>query len=176
MSEKTRSFFATIPGVVTGLAGLLTAVVGLITLLVQLDVIGGDDSEKVATTATTVTTVTTVVGSGVTPTTEAGTFTVNPGTLAFGPTDAKEKTVTIRNTSATTRLTVLNPRVTGKDADRFTAAVGDCAAPLAPDLSCSLRVTFTPSGPIRSYEAIVQLQASGAPRAAEVKLTASTLL
>jgi len=173
MSEKTRSFFATIPGVVTGLAGLLTAVVGLITLLVQLDVIGGDDSEKVGTTAATATT---VVGSGATPTTEVGTFTVNPGTLAFGPTDAKEKTVTIRNTSATTRLTVQSPKVTGKDADRFTAAVGDCTAPLAPNLSCNLRVTFTPSGPLRSYEATVQLQASGAPRAAEVKLTASTLL
>ena len=45
MSENSRSFFSTVPGLVTGLAGVLTAVVGLITVLIQLGVIGGDDSD-----------------------------------------------------------------------------------------------------------------------------------
>ena len=84
--------------------------------------------------------------------------------------------VTVTNTSDSAKLTVLAPQVTGKDADRFTASRGDCSAPLAPNLSCTLRVTFAPSGPLRSYEATVQIKATGAPRAAEVKVTANTIL
>ena len=42
-SENKKSFWSSIPGLVTGLAGLLTGVVGLVTVLIQLDVIGGDD-------------------------------------------------------------------------------------------------------------------------------------
>jgi len=170
MSEKTKSFFGTIPGVVTGLAGLLTAVVGLITLLVQLDVIGGDDDQTVGTTGTTV--------AGATPTaaTEDGSFTVSPTSLTFAPTDpSKEKTVAVKNTG-TASLTVQAPKVTGKDAQQFTVATGDCTGPLAPNLSCNLRVTFTPGGPLRNYDAKLQIEATGSKRGEEVKVTASTLL
>jgi hypothetical protein len=181
MSDNRRSFWSSIPGVVTGLAGLLTGVVGLITLLVQLDVIGGDTSQNVATTGTTTvesvpTTVAGVAGGATTVTTEAGTFTVSPTNLNFGPADPKEKTVIIKNTGRTARLTVQNPKMTGKDAALFTVSMGDCNAPLAPNLSCSLPVTFAPSGPLRSYEAKLQIQAIGASSGAEVAVTASTLL
>ena len=175
MSEKTRSFFATIPGVVTGLAGVLTALVGLFTLLIQLDVIGGDDSTNVATTDTTIAPAGGAAGGPATSA-EPGSFTVSPNPLNFGPADPKEKLLTVRNTSRTAKLAVQAPRVTGKDAARFTVAMGDCIAPLAPNLSCTLRVTFAPSGPLATYDARMQIEAGGAPQGAEVKVTASTLL
>ena len=78
MSESKRSFWSTIPGFVTGLAGLLTAVVGLVTVLIQLDIIGGDDSDQpVGTTGTTVAGGA-PAGGGATPTTAALAFTVSP--------------------------------------------------------------------------------------------------
>lgn len=182
MSENKRSFFSTIPGLVTGLAGLVTGIVGLVTVLIQLGVLGGDDSNGSAV-ATNGSTTTAPVGAGAsvtvaggTATTEAGTFTVSPTTLNFGPADLKEKPLTVRNTSSTARLSVQTPRVTGKDAARFTATVGDCTSALAPNLTCNIRVTFTPAGPLGNYEANLQIQAAGAPAGAEVKLTASTLL
>ena len=174
MSEKSQSFFATVPGVVTGLAGVLTALVGLVTLLIQLDVIGGDDSKNV----TTATTIAPTGGGAVGPATtvEPGSFTLSPNPLNFGPADPKEKVLTVMNTSRTAALSVQAPRVAGKDAARFTVVLGDCVAPLAPNLSCTLRVTFAPRGPLDTYEATVQVQASGAPQGAEAKLTGGTLL
>ena len=49
MSTTTRSFWSTIPGLVTGLAGILTALVGLGALLVSLGVIGDKDSGSPST-------------------------------------------------------------------------------------------------------------------------------
>ena len=40
MSENKKSFWSSIPGLVTGLAGLLTGVVGLVTVLIQLEDLG----------------------------------------------------------------------------------------------------------------------------------------
>ena len=177
MSEKKRSFFATIPGLVTRLAGLLTGIVGLVTVLIQLNVIGGDDSNGSAVNAGGPVTSAPAGGGGAggTPTTEAGTFTVTPSPLNFGPADPKEKTLTVKYTSSTARLSVQSPKVIGKDAERFSTS-SDCPGSLAPNLSCNVRVTFAPSGPLRTYEAAIQIQATGAPRGAEVKVTASTLL
>jgi hypothetical protein len=174
MSENKRSFFATIPGLVTGLAGLLTGIVGLVTVLIQLDVIGGD--EETRSTGSTADAPAGGGAGGAPTTAEVGTFTVSPSTLNFGPADPKEKVVKVTNTSDSAKLTVEAPKVTGKDADRFTASRGDCSGPLAPNLSCNVRVTFAPSGPLRTYEATIQIQATGAPRAAEVKVTASSVL
>lgn len=174
MSESKRSFWATIPGFVTGLAGLLTAIVGLVTVLIQLDVIGGDDSnDTVATTATT------AVGgggsSGGTPTTETPRFTVSPATLDFKPSDPREKTVTVKNASDTTTLTLSQPQMSGQDRGQFSATAGTCSGPLRPGLSCEVRVTFAPAGPLRTYSAVLQLTAPGA-RGEEVRVTASTIL
>jgi len=176
MSENKRSFFATIPGLVTGVAGLLTGIVGLVTVLMQLNVIGGDGSNGSTAGNSGPTTSAAVGGGAGGAATEGGTFTVSPSTLNFAPADPKEKVVKVTNTSDSARLTVQTPRVTGKDADRFTASSGDCSGQLAPNLSCNVRVTFAPSGALRSYEATVQIQATGATRGAEVKVTGSTLL
>ena len=180
MSENKRSYFSTIPGLVTGLAGVLTAIVGLITVLIQLDVIGGDDtngSTAVNAGATTIAPAGGGAGTATTTTTaESGTFTVSPTALEFGPTDLKEKILTVKNTSSATTLTVQTPKVVGADNDRFAAFEDGCKSPLAPNLSCTIRVSFAPGGGLRSYEATLQIQAIGAPRGAEVKVTASTIL
>ena len=173
MSEQKRSFFSTIPGLVTGLAGLLTAIVGLATVLIQLGVIGGDDSSGTSTDPTT--TLAPGAAYAVTPTTEMPRFTVNPATLDFKPADPPEKKVTVRNTSSAATLTVDAPRVVGTDRDRFTARTGTCTGPVRPGTSCELSVTFTASGPLRSYSASLEVTATGA-RGEEVRLTASTLL
>ena len=179
MSETKRSFWASVPGLVTGIAGLLTGVVGLVTVLIQLNIIGGDkaggdkaSSDKPAVSATT------LAPSGTTPTTaEVGSFTVAPKPVTFGPTD-KVKTVTVKNTSDSASITLQPPRVTGDNATQFTAAFDTCSgAPLKPGLSCTLKVTFTPAGPLGNYKATLQVQpAAGAVRADEVPLTASSLL
>ena len=175
MSENKRSFFATIPGLVTGVAGLLTGIVGLVTVLMQLNVIGGDGSN--GSTAGDAGPTTSAVGGGAGgAATEGGTFTVSPSTLKFAVGDPKEKVVKVTNTSDSARLTVQTPEVTGEDADRFTASSGDCSGQLAPGLSCNVRVTFAPSGALRTYEATVQIEAKGATRGAEVKVTGSTPL
>ena len=177
MSERKRSFWATIPGFVTGLAGLLTAVVGLVTVLIQLEIIGGDDDDDqpVGTTGTTVAGAQGPSG-GATATTEVLAFTVSPTTLEFKPTDtSREKKVTVKNTSQSASLTVARPQVSGQDAAQFTATSGTCGAPLRAGLSCELVVTFVPAGPLRTYSAMLEVTASGA-RGEEVRLTASTLL
>lgn len=173
MTDGHRSFWSSIPGLITGLAGLLTGVVGLGTLAVQQGIIGGKDSGS-----TTNTTVVTGPGTaGATATTEVGSFTMTPATLNFAPADAKEKFVTVKNTSGSTPITVQTPRVGGNDAGRFTASYGTCTgAPLKAGLSCTLKVTFTPSGALKKFDATLQVTAEGAPQGAEVPITASTLL
>lgn len=193
MSESKKSFWSTIPGLVTGLAGLLTGIVGLITVLIQLGVVGGGHNSNGKTVAASNgavstlpgTSATTVgdygygagAGSGANTTVAAGTFTVLPATIDFLPTDAKDKDVTVKNTSDTAKITVDQPTITGTDAAQFSASYDTCtSAPLPAGGSCTLKITFKPSGPLRKYSATLRVSAVGAPRVSEVAITASTLL
>ncbi|MGH9265685.1 MAG: hypothetical protein ACRD1D_13440 [Acidimicrobiales bacterium] len=181
MSESKRSFFSTIPGLITGLAGLLTGIVGLVTVLIQLGVLGGD-GDSASSSSTTVTSAPAPGGQGAVgggsggTTAEVPTFRVSPTTLDFQATDPRKKTVTIRNESTTTPITVTQPRVSGEDASNFSASFATCSGALAPNLSCTIEVTFAPSGPLRRYNATLQVQATGAPRGEEVRLTGSSVL
>src|SRR4051794_5225451 len=183
MSEG-RSFWSSVPGLVTGLAGLLTGIVGLVTVLIQLGVVGGKDKAPPPSPPTTLTTVAgaatpTTVGGGSTSATTAapatGAFMV-PATLDFGAGDTKEKPLTVKNTSAAGAITLQAPTVVGKDSDRFSVSLDTCSRPLAAGLSCTMKVTLLPNGPLRTYAATLQLSATGAARGAEVALTGSTLL
>jgi hypothetical protein len=181
VSDNKRSFWSSVPGLVTGLAGLLTGIVGLVTVLIQLNVIGGGSSDKTAVTEPTPSagvTTTAPTGVGSTATTELGTFVLSPKPLNFGPADPKVKTVTVKNTSDRVAITLKPPLVTGDNAAQFSAVFDTCgSAPLAPNLSCTLKVTFTPSGPLGNYKATLQVKpATGAVAGDEVTLTASTLL
>ena len=170
MSENRRSFWSSVPGLITGLAGLLTGIVGLVTVLIQLGVLGGgkDKPSSSASSGTTVTlapgqTSSTVFGAaaGTTPTTERGRFTVSPTLLTLQSGD-RQKPLTVKNASSTASITVLAPDFDGPDKAAFKADAGCTNALLQPGASCTLNVLFTPTGILRSYSANVVVKASGA--------------
>jgi hypothetical protein len=182
MSEGKRSFFATIPGFVTGLAGLLTGIVGLVTVLIQLGVLGGDDGTD-GTTATTTTVVGgnpasgaggTAGGAGGGATTVAGRLTVEPSPIRLEPTE-REKAVTVRNTSTAT-VTVLKPQYTGADRSAFSVDGGCTNVALRPGASCTVKVVLTPSGPLKRYSASLVVEGRELSQVTEVPVEASTLL
>ncbi len=170
MSQDKRSFWASIPGLITGIAGLLTGVVGLITLGVQQGIIGKDSDSP----ATTVTTATAGSGAGSTPTTEAARFTVDPTLVRLAATD-REKTVTVRNTARSATITVLAPEFGGADRAAFRSDAGCTNVRLAPAASCTLKVLFTPSGLPRQYRASLVLKADGVTPVTEVPIETSLL-
>ena len=175
MSDGHRSFWSSVPGLITGLAGLLTGIVGMVTLLVQQGIIGNNGKTTATTTVTT-----TVPGGTIStvapPTTVPGSFTLNPRSVDFQPATLKQP-VTVKNTGPTP-VTVSFPTLTGPDSARFSVSMGDCDHALAANLSCSLQVTFTPvsGAALKHYSATLQVTAAGAARGDEVPVTATTLL
>jgi hypothetical protein len=179
MSENKRSFWASVPGLVTGIAGLLTGIVGLVTVLIQLNVIGGkDDDRTVAAVSTTVAAgaggSTTVPAAGGTNTTISGRLTAVPSTVKLQPTE-RDKVLTVRNDSTAT-LTVQKPEYTGADKNSFTTDAGCTNVALRPGGSCTVKVTLNASGPLRSYKASLVLDAKEVAQVTEVPIEATTLL
>lgn len=171
MSDGRRSFWSSIPGLITGLAGLLTGVVGLITLLVQQGVVGNNSSDKPPSGVTT----TVVPGApGATPAAAMGSIGVDPTALRFTLADQAPKPVKVKNTSAVA-ITIPKPTVSGANNAQFVVDPGDCARSLSPNLSCTMTVTFKPSGLLTSYNATLRIEPSGPVLPAEVALSASTL-
>ena len=172
MSEK-KSFWSSIPGLVTGMAGLLTAVVGLVTVLIQLDVIGGDDDSPTPAAGVTTTVAGAVPAAGVT-TTISGKLTAAPSTLKLATTE-REKSVTVTN-DASGPLTVLKPEYTGQDKSAFNTDSGCTNVSLLPGRSCTVKVQLSSGGALKVYKATLVLEAKELPRATEVPVEASTLL
>jgi hypothetical protein len=176
MSENKKSFWSSIPGVVTGLAGLLTGIVGLVTVLIQLDVIGGDNG---ATPNPGV--VTTVAPGGTAGTTGGGSATTISGRLVAEPTTLKlatgerSKTLTVRN-NATAPVTVLKPEYKGRDSTVFIVDSGCTNVSLRVGASCTVTVQLSRSEPLKTYEASLVLEAKEIPQVTEVSVTASTVL
>lgn len=183
MSENKKSFWSSIPGLVTGLAGLLTGIVGLVTVLIQLDVIGGKGSST--PTAAVTTTVapagaagttggTTGAGGAGAITTISGRLTAEPSSLKLA-TGEREKTITVRNLSNAS-LTVLKPEYTGADKSAFSTDSGCTNVVLPAGRSCTLTVMLAPTGPLKTYKANLVLEAKELPQATEVPVEATTLL
>ena len=176
MSENKRSFWSSIPGLVTGLAGLLTGIVGLVTVLIQLDVIGGDDGGTPNAAVST-----TVVPGGTAGTTGAGGVTSISGQLTAEPatlklaTGEREKALLVRNNS-NAAVTVLKPEYKGRDSSAFSVDSGCTNVNLRAGASCTVKVQLAPSGPLKTYEARLVLEAKEIPQVTEVPVTASTLL
>ena len=177
MSENKKSFWSSIPGLVTGLAGLLTGIVGLVTVLIQLDVIGGDDADTpnaaVTTTVAPGGTAGTTGGAG-SATTISGRLAAEPTSLKFQPTE-RDKTVTVRNLTNAS-LTVLKPEYTGADRSAFSTDAGCTNVVLPAGRSCTVKVTLSPSGPLKTYKANLVLEAKEIPQVTEVPVEASTIL
>jgi hypothetical protein len=170
VTDGNRSFWSSVPGLITGLAGLLTGIVGLVTVLIQLGVIGGgkDKASPPAGSVTTVTvaqggsTTTGPVGGGaITPTTERGRFTVSPTLLSLQSSD-RQKPLVVTNVSSTATITMLAPDFDGPDKAVFRADAGCTNVLLPPGASCTLNVLFSPTGILRTYSANVVVKASGA--------------
>lgn len=179
MSDN-RSFWSTVPGLVTGLAGLLTGIVGLLTVSVQLGWVGGgngsnaNSSTSTSTTSTTVGgTTTTLFGSGPSGSTvgpSGSRFELSPPVLAFAVIGRSEKRLTVRNTGSTP-FSVESVTVEGPGAAQFTVDDTECrVADLAPRDSCDVLVTYTSGG--ASGPATLEVTVSGAeqPQRAELRV------
>jgi hypothetical protein len=178
MSENKKSFWSSIPGVVTGLAGLLTGIVGLVTVLIQLDVIGGKDgttpNAAVSTTVAPGGTAGTTGGASGATTTISGRLTAEPTTLKLA-TGEREKTLRVVN-SASATVTVLKPETNGRDRTAFIVDSGCDNVSLRVGASCTLKIQLSPTGPLKTYEASLVLEAKEMSVVTEVPVTASTLL
>ena len=163
---KSGSFWSSIPGVLTGLAGVLTAVVTLVTLAFNQGWIGDGPAEDAASDG---------AGEGGSAAT-APDLGVEPESLRFRPTvlGAVTETVTVRN-DGDQPFTVDPAELTGSDAGRFEVDDDECAgAPLASGRSCTMSVTFDPGG-IGDAEATLVVSVNGGQRSAEVALDAAGL-
>jgi hypothetical protein len=183
MSDSSRSFWSSIPGLITGLAGLITGIVGLLSLAFQQGWVGGKSSSTNDTTTTTVSTVpgqlTTTLpgqtgsfGSLGSSTTALGSFDVQPNPIDFK--SSREVTVTVRNTGPAP-LVMSPPQLS--DTSAFSTTDVSCAsATLDRGGTCQLKVTFKPSGVLRSYSATLTLSARGGGPSVAVPISASSLL
>ncbi len=176
MATKSKSFWSTMPGLITGLAGILTALVGLGTLLIQIGVIGGD-GDSTAKSGVTANSRGTEGGNSQTQDSETPpasaakpSFTVAPDDLKLTGTD-KEDTVTVSNTGTT--ALILATQVTGAGKDQFTVSKGSCGTQVPKGGSCSLTVSF--KGALTPVKADLIVSASGASSSQEVKLEGSPL-
>ena len=175
-TQKSKSFWSSIPGFVTGLAGLLTGVVGLVTVLIQLDVIGGDSDDSPSTTdqpaVTESTRRPTRSGGGATPSGEAPQFTVIPTAVRLDTLLSKEADVRVTNTG-TSALTVDDVSLAGPAAAEFTVNEQGCTSDdLAPNTSCSIKVTYAPSAR-GDHSATLRIEVAGATSPQQVSLTGS---
>ncbi|MBA3267117.1 MAG: hypothetical protein H0T70_02525 [Acidimicrobiia bacterium] len=176
MSTSHKSFWSSIPGLVTALAGILTGVVGLGTLLVQTGVVGDKDK------ANDVPGVVDGTGDSDTPgvTSSAGasgaaekvSFTVGVSTVSL--TGVKpEGVVTVTNQGNST-LTVKKPQLSGPDAGRFRVDATDCTATKVPaGEACELTVTF--AGGLEPASATMTVSADGTSDTEKVTLQGSPL-
>lgn len=139
MSTRSKSFWSTIPGLITGLAGILTAVVGLGTLLIQVGVVGGDGSDDPTTGRKSGSTVTTLAPGARSGDTEAvAKLDVSPTAVDLTVTD-KTESVTVEN-SGSKALSLQQPALSGAGKDQFEVKNG-CSQLQAGD-SCNVTVTF----------------------------------
>ena len=158
---KGGSFWSTIPGLVTGLAGVLTAGVTLVTLAVSQGWVGDGSGDGATAGSTTGAAAGTAAGArggaGGGATASAPELGVEPTTLRFRPAllTAATETVTVRN-EGDVPFTVDAPQLSGDDAESFDVDDGGCAGrSLASGRSCELSVTFDPNGVDRATAKLI---------------------
>ncbi|MBW3611656.1 MAG: DUF1573 domain-containing protein [Actinobacteria bacterium] len=157
MAAKERSFWSSIPGLLTGLAGVLTGVVGLLGLAFNQGWLGDGPTG----------------GEGASAGAEVVRISVDPKSLSFekGPAGADTETVTVTNDG--TEPVTISTTVTGEDEDTFEAQDGDCTRSQIPSgASCSVEVVFD-AGAGR-YEAMLVVSANDDEQRQQVELTATS--
>lgn len=165
---KGGSFWSSIPGFLTGLAGVLTAVVTLVTLAFSQGWVG--DSSPGDTGGPS------GAGGGEAAAASAPEVSVDPDSLSFRPTifGSVTEALTVIN-AGDQPFTVDATQLTGDDPERFEVDDDACtAAPLPSGRTCTLDVTFDPSG-IGDARATLVVSVNGGEGAAEVALGAAGL-
>lgn len=170
MSDGRRSFWSSIPGLITGLAGLLTGVVGLGTLAVQQGIIGGKDSAATTTTAVGAT----PAGGPTTTAAEAASFSVDVSRIQFQAGD-RQKKVKVTNPTRTATVTMQAPTFQGSEPSVFSADNGCTKKQLGPKEDCTVTITFAPAGLLKAYTATLVLAASEVTAATEVPIQTAVL-
>ncbi len=160
MAEK-GSFWSSLPGVLTGIAGLATAVVALVSLAVSQGWIGeggGDGADPAGGDAPI-------------------RLEVEPSAIEFQPVPtAREQTVRVIN-DGTGPFQVDEPEITGPDADQFEVDGSDCTRGSLPaGQSCEVVVVFdAPSTPGRSSARLL-VSANDQAQSVEVPIEATAVL
>jgi len=173
VNTAKKSFWSSVPGVVTGVAGVVGAVVGLITVLITLGVIGNSNSSPTLTTLPPSETSGATSGSGAvtggSPTTVAkGSFTVDTDSLTLSLLKP-EDSVTVSN-NGKVPLSLGLPQVSG-DKDRFKIMATECtSSAVGPGKSCSIKVTLNGPG---AGSATMVVSADNAASTTTVKLKAT---
>ena len=180
-----KSFWSSVPGVITGVASVVTAAVGLIGAGVTLGWFSSKDSHTdtsvsaAATTSTSTldTTTTTLFGrtsGGTTATTASlSPLQATPTTLTFDALGARDQTVTVRNTTAAS-VSLRSPAIAGVDTSEFVAKDLTCGTHLDANRSCEVQVTYraTRAG---NVTAKLVIEPTNAP-AVEVPIKGSRLI
>jgi len=144
VNTEKKSFWSSLPGMVTGIAGVVGAIVGVISVLIALGVIGGSKSSPTVTTVPSSDTPGATSPAGGKDTRGAagqGSFTVDPSSLTLSLAKPKASVTVINDGSVPLKISA--PIVSGSDQDKFTVyATGCTSAPLVANKSCSMDVTF----------------------------------
>lgn len=171
--SNRRSFWSSVPGLVTGAAGVLTAVVGLFTVLIQLDVIGKDADNGTDATVPGASTVTQpgATAPGGAPGGTTAKFTVTPPSATFDTVLKKEAKVTVSNDGSVPLD--ITTQFAGADPDKFKVDAKDCtSAAVSSQAKCTMTVTYVPST-AGQHAARLIVAVAGAASPQEVKLSGS---
>lgn len=171
--KERSSFWTTVPGLITGLAGILTAIVGLITVSMQAGWLRSSSKTKTTTAATAPSTTiagspgTTSQSSATLPllgggsatsspvTTSPSHLSVTPAQLTFQAIGNAPQTVTVQNGGSTTVTFTAPPSVAGIDASQFTISKTTCTTSLAAGRSCDVQVTYLATKAAQSARLVI---------------------
>lgn len=177
MAESRKSFFSSMPGFITGVAGLVSAVVAAAGLAVQQGWVGGDSGSDTAPAEELSENGKAALSGGSDDAEASGDarpeFAVQPASVSFGTVGSRDAKVTVRNTGDVD-LRLETPTITGDDPDRFSVNEGTCNGVVDPGRSCELDITFAPKS--GTFDAVLVVEAEDGTKAQEVPLEASAVL
>lgn len=151
---RERSFWSSIPGVLTGLAGVLTGVVGLLGLALSQGWLGDGRTEAQG-------------GGSADETNEVVVISVEPERLELTKAPVGEATETVVVTNEGNESITVSTEVTGADASAFNADACNNGE-IAPGRTCEVEVTFDAG--VGSYGAVLVVSANDGEDAQEVRL------
>ncbi len=156
---KERSFWSSVPGVLTGLAGLVTGVVGLLGLALGQGWLGDGSAEEVQG------------GESANETDEVVRISTEPDEVSLTklPSRRAERTVTVSNDG--TQSVTLSTDVDGEDEATFDVDDRDCTrSEIPPQESCAVSVSFDAGLRPSPYQARLLVSANGGQDVQEVRL------